>query len=810
MNPPNLFKNLIIQSVVRIQADSSTGTGFFITKDGYIVTAWHVANELTQNITVELYDKTELEATFDSNKSDKRFDIAVLKVNLTNNITCLPLASEKTLFEFGDTIATFGYAGDDLAYINGGYFEGKISNIDDKRIYIDNLAKGRGNSGAPVFHIQTGRVVGVISSLIQSEIVQGAGHAKHITSLLEKWSELATLTEEVAREVEQKLDFIPKYLTNIYTVNKNDIVGRDKELKEIYTKLEISKCLVINGMGGIGKTVLAKLFLNTYKHKFQQILWLDVTSTTIGAFVENSLLIYNLNINFKEDEEELVKFQIILNKLLSLEGRNLLILDNAENDGIYKAIEPLFANWHILITSREKLLGIDTREQLFKLEELKKDDAKKLFLKNYREENIDAGQLVKLLKLVDYHTLTIELISKLLEEDAFLSIEELITHLEKNQIHHDELQETKISSKYNPSEKEIFTHLRSLFKLNNKLNAEQKRFLLYFSVMPSVDIYRDDLIEYLKIDRKAFNTLNTLVKMGWLQSKSKGYFKLHKLMQDVIRYELIPTVSNCRTLVESFSELFLVQVGKNPLKKVDLIPYGESLSSFIMDEDALVADFLDNFAKTLRYFAYNDEAIEYALRALSIREKILPPNHNSFGRSYTNISVIYRYLSKYNEALEYGEKALKFFSEKKDFVGIATAYFKKTLIYIELGKYEEALKLNNKDIKALTQGLECGHAYFAESFNVRGEIYRHLKEYYKSIKWKKKALTIRENVLESDHPDLAISYHDMALSYVNIEDFGNAKVFVNKAIEIREKFLPDNHRDLLDSSRLRVKIEQKL
>jgi len=88
------FKKIITQSTVKIIADGSIGTGFFVSNDGYIMTAWHVVNELTNNVEVELYNNIRLKAVLDIKKSDKISDISVIKVELENKqqITCLPIA----------------------------------------------------------------------------------------------------------------------------------------------------------------------------------------------------------------------------------------------------------------------------------------------------------------------------------------------------------------------------------------------------------------------------------------------------------------------------------------------------------------------------------------------------------------------------------------------------------------------------------------------------------------------------------------------------------------------------------------------
>ena len=46
------------------------------------------------------------------------------------------------------------------------------------------------------------------------------------------------------------------------------------------------------------------------------------------------------------------------------------------------------------------------------------------------------------------------------------------------------------------------------------------------------------------------------------------------------------------------------------------------------------------------------------LKALEIREKVLPPKHPSLATSYNNVGITYAYMKDFSKAVEYLEKAL--------------------------------------------------------------------------------------------------------------------------------------------------------
>ena len=62
--------------------DNFQGTGFFITPDGYVLTAYHCIGAYFTKIAIHSPFYGEIIAQLDADKSLKEFDIAVLKVIL--------------------------------------------------------------------------------------------------------------------------------------------------------------------------------------------------------------------------------------------------------------------------------------------------------------------------------------------------------------------------------------------------------------------------------------------------------------------------------------------------------------------------------------------------------------------------------------------------------------------------------------------------------------------------------------------------------------------------------------------------------
>lgn len=143
---------------------SGTGTGFFLTADGFILTNAHVIED-AKAVRVELYDGTLLKASIVG--CDTRTDIAVLHVD-GDGYNALPIGDSDAA-KIGEFIMTIGHpTGEKLDFTATFGIIGSVNrriNIDgitNEYIQID-AAINPGNSGGPLFDMN-GNVIGINSA----------------------------------------------------------------------------------------------------------------------------------------------------------------------------------------------------------------------------------------------------------------------------------------------------------------------------------------------------------------------------------------------------------------------------------------------------------------------------------------------------------------------------------------------------------------------------------------------------------------------------------------------------------------------
>ena len=152
---------------------ASSGSGFILTEDGYVVTNYHVIENAT-SVSVVLHDDTEYKAEVVGHDSTN--DIALLKVE-AENLPAATLGSSAAL-NIGDMVAAIGNPLGELAstqtigYVSGINREITTDNTIISMIQTDAVINP-GNSGGPLFNMY-GQVIGITTAKYSGTTGSGA------------------------------------------------------------------------------------------------------------------------------------------------------------------------------------------------------------------------------------------------------------------------------------------------------------------------------------------------------------------------------------------------------------------------------------------------------------------------------------------------------------------------------------------------------------------------------------------------------------------------------------------------------------
>jgi len=555
--------------------------------------------------------------------------------------------------------------------------------------------------------------------------------------------------------------------------------GREKELADIKKNIaENKKLMLVNGMGGIGKSELCKKLFHEYNDttdgKINHIGWIvfdeNLKKTLYGKFKET--------IKITDSEGNFIYTKIHINEL---SNELLLFIDNmnevSEEDEIL--LNQLACN--IIITSRCDNIG---NIKPVKIGELSQEDCifiyKEILNRNSYQDEIVNKIVEKAARL----TLVVELLAKTANE-AMLSDDELLANLNANGF-----DLSNINEKIN--KKTFNEHMMTLFDLS-KINKSELEVLKKFSLFSPMSLPSEVTKKWLEMEN--LNPLNDLVKKGWLIKTDTGFY-MHHVISDVVKYENKPTYGECADLVKIIADDLSFRPMEIFTSRLWILPFGEKILEYFKNvENENVTYLIDNTARLYRLQGAYTKALEYYDNALKIRNKILGKGHIDIATTYNDMADVFQNQSDYDKALEYYGKAFEI-REKvldKKHPDIATIYNNMGLVFSKQGDYDKALGYYWKALEIREKVFGKKHIDTAIVYNNIGIVFRHQYVQDKALEYYEKVLKIREKVLGKEHPDTAYTYNYIATVFYDQKCYDKALEYYWKALEIREKVLGKKH-----------------
>ena len=182
----DMVKNTVT-SVVTIKNGNSFGSGFLISKSGYLLTNNHVVAG-ADTFEIIFGNGFNMEATLI--KTDNSRDVALLKIN-GSGFAPLAINTDMEILDIGTEVIAIGTPEDIKLNqtVTKGIISGKREledeyNRKNKFIQTD-VTINRGNSGGPLLNMK-GEVVGIIVAKLNGKSTEGLGFAIPIGEAVEK------------------------------------------------------------------------------------------------------------------------------------------------------------------------------------------------------------------------------------------------------------------------------------------------------------------------------------------------------------------------------------------------------------------------------------------------------------------------------------------------------------------------------------------------------------------------------------------------------------------------------------------------
>jgi len=568
--------------------------------------------------------------------------------------------------------------------------------------------------------------------------------------------------------------------------------GRAKEFEYIQKHFKASNApLLINGIGGIGKSALVAEFVQRYSREYNYF-GLVVALTSLKSTLYQQL---KHRMQLKEYDNEEDNFQEAMRGLSLLKGSKLLVIDDIQDSenqlDIIETISTLSDNgFNLLFTSREEIEDI----QSYHLDRLLARDAKKLFNSIYPVA--DEQILEEVLGYINYYALLVEKLAMTLKvRNNTFSIEALKDKFDSGEF-------SKVTIKTEKGKKEssnIGKLLDELFTFDD-LDGEDVLLLKQLSVLPSIDIPFDRLALFLnkKGDEDFEDLLGFLSTKGWLYQHTNSY-QLHQIIREYIWSSHRPKPDEIDGIVLFFANIIKNRDTQSLKLLREFIVYFEAITQTLSRLDIRFNDkivqFFDNLGLVYYHLGEYKRAEPYLMKVLEVRRHIYSEEHPDTASSYNNLAALYYAMGEYEKAeplylkaLEIGKRVLG--EEHPD---TAISYNNLAGLYDSMEAYEKAEPLHLKALEIREKLLGEEHPDTASSYNNLALLYDSMGAYEKAEPLYLKALEIWKRVLGEEHPDTASSYNNLAALYGSMGAYEKAEPLLLKALEIWKRVLGEEH-----------------
>ena len=621
---------------------------------------------------------------------------------------------------------------------------------------------------------------------IQRELIDSGST---LTILYQPW-------ETLSDDLEQHPDLVAQYgFRRIQDILLNTVplitdlegfIGREIELKETARLLDTGMpTALVRGMGGMGKTTLAKAYIWQNLSKYQKVIWLTLDQPYPQALQQDIWLLDKLGIKVEQGKQEFL-MERFREKLQSMEGQNLLVLDNASPTTLSKAYREVLPQqgWHILLTSREQIGDITA----YPIDHLPEEEALLLFRQYYHREDSDAA-IKALLEYIDYHTLTTELLAKTLQKSTLRNTAALLAKLKDQSLTSPQINKT-INQRYHKEEEaKLMTILTEAFTLQD-LSEDEIALLQWFACFPPQVLPLDDIAQVLQLNEEEKEIVNDGIKIlvgkGWIEEVKHLHYRFHRLFAELIPLMKPIQWQTLGPLVIGMAErAYYDEFQANPVDFFHWLPWSGYLIACTKDftEPALI-DLLDCHGRLLRA-AGNYQGAKIAFRnALALAKSLLAPEDPILNLLQSNLAIIHQALGEYTEAKALLAQALAGYiaHDGEEHPNVQVVRSNLALVHKALGEYAEAKAL-------LEQALAGDIAHYGEEHPVVQIRRSNLAMVYRDLGRDKEAKPLLEQALAGDiahygeeHPSVQIARSNLAIIHQALGEYTEAKALLAQAL----------------------------
>ena len=363
-------------------------------------------------------------------------------------------------------------------------------------------------------------------------------------------------TDDLIKDLDEAINLLAPGKPYIISEIEDSInfIGREAELSEIdFAFSKGSKAVFLTGMGGIGKTEIAKSYANIHLNDYDAIVYKRYNGSLKEILNDISLQNCNYDKNDRNYESYVRD---------SLNERILLVIDNFDVEYDEYLMRVLSLNCKLLFTSRinrQEELN-DSKYCFISINEMPRSDQMSVFIQNCQSSltESDKGIIEKILDTINGYTLLIPLIAKQISK-GLETLSELADNLKDAGIRgaaHGKVRHLKDGTQLAGN---IYEILREVLKIGDT-DEKEKYVICSLCLLNGIKINR---ITFEKtIGRDYTDTIEDLKRNGVIFCDAENYLSIHMILNTVYKEEYEPHFTEFEWVVNLFNTVFK-QYNKN-------------------------------------------------------------------------------------------------------------------------------------------------------------------------------------------------------------------------------------------------------
>jgi len=623
---------------------------------------------------------------------------------------------------------------------------------------------------------------------------------ENLKSQIQLLNDNQCLLNKKLKEIEERINTNNKeigFISDNYAPDTRCFIRRDQD-EEILKKLvnkDDTDIIVLTGIGGIGKTILASYLANRLFNEFNyKYKWFDCNCD----LNEKYKLILKKEFNQIENNKDYI-ISLLCSKLNDEKSNILFVFDNILNIEEKKDyILKLPSKVKIILTTRNqdlKISNVNRKSKKFVLNVLNKSQAKYYLIEieEIRNLNLSDEKLNEILNDLMPNDiispLKLDIAVKLVVDNETERLGKIIDLL-----------------KTEPTDQVYIQLVIESFK-DNKLT---ENILRYFSLL-NTEFVEKELIENI-IEFKDISSLELLKRqsliIGLRKNDVYGY-RIHDFIVETIheRTKKDEITAAYEHIIQKMISLIDSNFDPNIYNKENenLFTHLDSLLKYYMLNKEKTKKIHYNIAHLFKeistkmsnlYDNYFEKQLKYSKESMEIFKivHINQPYNLDLAKIYYNVGIAYKKTGDYEMSLSHLFKSLNIHEKLKEdqpfHSDLATIYFSIAMLYKHLGDYENHLGYLLKLLK-INKDLNNNFLDQAEYFSAVALVHECIGDNNRNLEYLLKSLEIHEK-RHQNHLNLLVVYNNVAMAYLNNGNYEKCREYSFKSLEIGELIFKSN------------------